>query len=114
MYIDDLAFDRVTMKRVRKVLDRARPGSLIDFHSANQFNPRDGFGSCANVYLEHFPYVNRLWYGEYFDPNSPPDFWLTELSGIPFGADGRDAPGRREPVAGDALRHDQPHVLSGQ
>ena len=88
LYIDDLAFDRVTMKRVRKVLDRARPGSLIDFHSANQFNPNDGFGSCANVYLEHFPYVNRLWYGEYFDPNSPPDFWLTELSGIPFGVMG--------------------------
>ncbi|MCX6921955.1 MAG: DUF6067 family protein, partial [Verrucomicrobia bacterium] len=85
LYIDDLAFDRVTMKRMRKVLDRARPESLIDFHSANQFNPRDGFGSSANVYLEHFPYINRLWFGEYFDPNSPPDFWLTELSGIPFG-----------------------------
>ena len=85
LYIDDLAFDRLTMKRVRKVLDRDRPGSLIDFHSANQFNPRDGFGSCANVYLEHFPYLNRLWFGEYFDPNSPPDFWLIEMSGIPFG-----------------------------
>ena len=85
LYLDDLAYDRVTMKRVRKVLDRERPGSLIDFHSASQFGPRDGFGSCANVYLEHFPYINRLWFGEYFDPNSPPDFWLIELSGIPYG-----------------------------
>jgi len=85
LYIDDLAFDRTTMKRVRKVLDRNRPGSLIDVHSANQYDPHDGFGSCANVYLEHFPYINRLWFGEYFDPNSPPDFWLTELSGIPYG-----------------------------
>jgi len=85
LYIDDLAYDRTTMKRVRKVLDQGRPGALIDFHSANQFDPHDGFGSCANVYLEHFPYLDRLWFGEYFNPDSPPDFWLIEMSGIPFG-----------------------------
>ncbi len=85
LYIDDVAFDRLTMKRVRKVLDRGRPGALIDLHSANQYNPRDGFASSANLYLEHFPYLNRLWFGEYFDYNSQPDYWLTEISGLPFG-----------------------------
>ena len=86
LYIDDVAFDRTTMKRVRKILDRTRPGALIDLHSANQYNPRDGFASSANLYLEHFPYINRLWFGEYFDYfNSPPDYWLIEVSGIPFG-----------------------------
>lgn len=85
IYIDDVAFDRTTMKRVRKVLDRSRPAALIDLHSANQFNPRDGFANSANLYLEHFPYLNRLWFGEYFDYNSSPDFWLIEVSGIPFG-----------------------------
>jgi hypothetical protein len=85
LYIDDVAFDRTTMKRVRKVLDRNRPGALIDLHSANQFNERDGFANSANLYLEHFPYLNRLWFGEYFDYGSPPDFWLIEVSGIPFG-----------------------------
>jgi len=86
LYIDDVAFDRTTMKRVRKVLDRNRPGPLIDLHSANQFNPRDGFASSANLYLEHFPYINRLWFGEYFDyAGAPPDYWLVEISGIPFG-----------------------------
>jgi len=86
LYIDDVAFDRTTMKRVRKILDRNRPGPLIDLHSANQFNPRDGFASSANLYLEHFPYINRLWFGEYFDySGSPPDYWLVEISGIPFG-----------------------------
>jgi hypothetical protein len=64
LYIDDVAFDRLTMKRVRKVLDRNRPDALIDLHSANQYNVRDGFGSSANLYLEHFPYLNRLWFGE--------------------------------------------------
>jgi hypothetical protein len=85
LYLDDVAFDRLTMKRIRKVLDRGRPGSLIDLHSANQYNIRDGFANSANLYLEHFPYINRLWFGEYFDYDSPPDFWLTEVSGIPFG-----------------------------
>ena len=85
LYIDDLAFDRTTMKRVRKVLDRGRPAALIDLHSANQYNPRDGFANSANLYLEHFPYINRLWFGEYFDPDSPPDFWFVEMSGIPYG-----------------------------
>ena len=85
LYIDDVAFDRTTMKRVRKVLDRNRPNALIDLHSANQYNPRDGFASSANLYLEHFPFLNRLWFGEYFDYNAAPDYWLTEISGIPFG-----------------------------
>jgi hypothetical protein len=85
LYIDDVAFDRTTMKRVRKILDRGRSGALIDLHSANQYNPRDGFASSANLYLEHFPFLNRLWFGEYFDYNSAPDYWLVEISGIPFG-----------------------------
>ncbi|MFN8581000.1 MAG: DUF6067 family protein [Gemmatimonadaceae bacterium] len=85
LYIDDVAFDRTTMKRVRKVLDRGNPGALIDLHSANQYNPRDGYASSANLYLEHFPFLNRLWFGEYFDYDSKPDYWLVELSGIPFG-----------------------------
>jgi hypothetical protein len=85
LYIDDVAFDRTVMKRLRKILDRSKKGALIDLHSANQFNPRDGFANSANLYLEHFPYINRLWFGEYFDYDSPPEFWLVEVSGIPFG-----------------------------
>jgi len=85
LYIDDLAFDRTTMKRARKILARNRPGSLIDLHSANQYNERDGFASSANLYLEHFPFIDRLWFGEYFDYGSSPDYWMVELSGIPFG-----------------------------
>ncbi len=85
LYIDDVAFDRTVMKRVRRILDAGGPGQLIDLHSANQFNPRDGFANSANLYLEHFPYLDRLWFGEYFDYGSAPDFWLVEVSGIPFG-----------------------------
>ncbi|MBX7127051.1 MAG: hypothetical protein K1X47_15250 [Cyclobacteriaceae bacterium] len=85
IYLDDVAFDRTTMKRVRRVLASERGPGIIDLHSANQYNKRDGFNNSANLYLEHFPYLNRLWFGEYFDYDKAPDFWLVEVSGIPFG-----------------------------
>jgi len=85
LYIDDVCYDRSVMKRARKVLDRGRPGSTIDVHSWNHFNDRAGYASCANLYMEHFPYVDRLWFGEGFDYNRPPEYWLVEISGIPFG-----------------------------
>lgn len=88
LYIDDLAFDRMSMKRVRKILNRTNPSAMIDLHSANQFNPKDGFANSANLYLEHFPYLDRLWFGEYFDYDLPPEFWMVEVSGIPYGTMG--------------------------
>lgn len=86
IYLDDVAFDRVTMKRVKRVLTRDNHPGIIDLHSANQYNKSDGFINSAVLYMEHFPYLNRLWFGEYFDyENNSPDFFLTEVSGIPFG-----------------------------
>jgi hypothetical protein len=84
IYIDDLAFDRTTMKRIRKVLDK-RPDPFIDLHSANQFNYNDGFVNSAFLYLEHFPYLDRLWFGEYFKYENKPDYWMVEVSGLPYG-----------------------------
>jgi hypothetical protein len=86
IYLDDVAFDRVTMKRVKRVLTNNGHPGIIDLHSANQYNKSDGFNNSANLYMEHFPYLNRLWFGEYFDyEKNDPDFFLTEVSGIPFG-----------------------------
>ena len=100
VYIDDLAFDRTTMKRIRKILDRANPGALIDLHSANQYNVRDGYANSANLYLEHFPYLDRLWFGEYFNYDFPPEFWLVEVSGIPYGLMGEMLEGGGNPWRG--------------
>lgn len=85
VYLDDVAYGRTTMKRVRKVLSqRHRP--LIDLHSCSQYNEGDGFASSANLYLELMPYVDRLWFGENFDYESTdPVYWLLESSGIAFG-----------------------------
>jgi hypothetical protein len=85
IYLDDIAFDRITMQRIRRVLAHDRPHPMIDLHSANQYDQNDGYASSANLYLENLPYVDRLWFGEYFDYNSEPDYWLTEISGIPYG-----------------------------
>jgi hypothetical protein len=101
LYLDDVAFDRTTMQRVRKVLDRHRPGALIDLHSATQYDPADGFASSANLYMEYFPYINRLWFGEGFDyDTTPPDYWLVEMSGIPFGLMGEMLQGGGNPWRG--------------
>ena len=85
LYLDDIAFSRETVKRMVSVLQRHRSEVVIDLHSANQYNPRDGFANSALLYMEHLPFVSRLWFGEYFEYDRDADYWLTEVSGLPFG-----------------------------
>jgi hypothetical protein len=35
--------------------------------------------------MAHFAFLDSIWFGEGFSPNYPPDQWLVEMSGIPFG-----------------------------
>ena len=100
LYIDDVAYDRTVMKRVRKILDRARPGCLIDLHSWNHFNQRAGHACCLNLYMAHLPYFDRIWIGEERNYNTPPDYWLIEISGIPFGVMGDMLQGGGNPWRG--------------
>jgi hypothetical protein len=85
LYLDDIAFSRETVKRMVTVLDEHRDEVVIDLHSANQFNVRDGFTNSAMLYMEHFPFITRLWFGEYFEYGLDEDYWMTEVSGLPFG-----------------------------
>ena len=79
IYLDEIAYDRVTMLRSRKVLGDS---GMIDHHS-----DCGGFTkSPATNYMELYPFINRLWYGEGFDyDTSEADYWLTEISGLPSG-----------------------------
>jgi hypothetical protein len=88
LYLDDIAFSRTTVKRIASVLSEHRESFVIDLHSANQYNDRDGFTNSAFLYMEHFPYISRLWFGEYFEYDLAPDYWMTEVSGLPFGLTG--------------------------
>ena len=56
--------------------------------------------SPANKYMEHFPYINSLWFGEGYDYNESPDYWLVEISGIPFGLYGEMLEGGGNPWRG--------------
>jgi hypothetical protein len=85
LYLDDIAFSRETVKRIVTVLNEHRDEVVIDLHSANQYNVRDGFTNSAMLYMEHFPFISRLWFGEYFEYDREEDYWMTEVSGLPFG-----------------------------
>jgi hypothetical protein len=89
IYIDDCSMDRTTIRRARKVLDRSRPDANIDMHSWDHYNPYAGWASCVNLYMDLLPYIDQLWIGEARNYNTPPDYWLTEISGIPFGLPGQ-------------------------
>jgi len=79
LYLDEIAYDRITMFRAKKVLGAGR---LVDHHSdQNGFTP-----SPTMNYLELFPFIDSLWYGEGFNYEAAsPAFWLTEMSGLPHG-----------------------------
>ena len=100
LYLDGIGYDRQIMKRVRKVMDRARPGCLIDFHCGNHFGFRDLRINNACEFMELFPYIDSLWFGEGFSYDETPDYWLVEMSGIPFGLFGEMLGGSGNPWRG--------------
>ena len=81
IYMDDVCFDRTVMKRMRRIIEKYRPGAVVDLHSNTGYSK-----GPMNQYTEFFPYVDRLWFGESFryDEMSP-DTWFVTFSGIPFG-----------------------------
>lgn len=89
LYLDGIGYDREIMKRVYRVMKRVNPNSRIDFHSGDNWSPpwlaEPPLSSPANEYMEHFPFIDTLWFGELYDYTLPPDYWLVEVSGIPFG-----------------------------
>ena len=91
LYLDGIAYGREIMKRVRKTMDTAKQGCLIDFHSGNDyldyFWRTQSHRRCAvTYYMELLPYMDRLWLGEGYDyENYSQDWFMTEVAGIPFG-----------------------------
>ncbi len=81
LYLDDVAYDRRMLKRMRKAMDGVKPGCIIDLHSNTGFSK-----GPVTQYMEFFPYINKIWFGESFNYDEmPPENWLVEVSGIPFG-----------------------------
>jgi hypothetical protein len=76
LYLDGVTFDRESFVRVRKTLVRQKPESLIDSH-----------GSPAEV-IDFIGFVDSIWFGEGADYSREDAYWLTAVSGIPFGVPG--------------------------
>lgn len=85
VYIDDSALDHQTLQRARRILDTDGKRRLIDIHSWNHMNEWAGYANSIQLYLELLPYVDQTWLGEGFEADNTADFWLVEMSGIPFG-----------------------------
>ncbi len=85
IYIDDTLNGRISLRRARKILERNRPCPNIDMHSWNHFNEMAGWENNLILYLPLLPYLDNLWIGEARNYDFPPDYWLVEVSGIPFG-----------------------------
>lgn len=81
LYLDDVSYDRRILKRMRKILDRTKPGCMMDLHSNTGFSK-----GPATQYTEFFPFLDKLWFGESFIYDEMPAAnWLVEVSGVPFG-----------------------------
>ena len=114
LYIDDVAFDRLTMKRVRKVLDRQQAGR-VDRPALGQPVQRP-----RRVRQQRQPLSRAL-------PLPRPALVRRVLRlqlrarlladrdlGHSVRPDGRDAAGRRQPVARHGVRHDRAAALGGR
>jgi len=105
VYLDDVSFNRNMLKRMRKVMDEVKPGCILDLHSNTGFSK-----GPAIQYTEFFPYLDKLWFGESFKYDEmPPENWLVEVSGIPFGHMGDMLHGGGNPwrgmIYGMTVRH---------
>ena len=86
LYLDGMGYDRHIMRRIRRVMNAAKPDCDIDIHNGNEHSPYYKYDISNCIYMEHFPYANSLWNGEGFDcENSSADNFFTEMCGIPFG-----------------------------
>jgi hypothetical protein len=100
IYLDDVSYDRTVMKRARKLLDTDPRGGLIDLHSWNELNGMAGHASCALVFMDSFPFVDRLWFGEGHHYSEAAEQTLVAISGIPYGMMGEMLEGGGNPWLG--------------
>ena len=84
IYYDGINFDRRSMQRVRKVLNKgagARGSPLVDMHTGDN----GPVAPAATRYLSHFAYADSAWNGEGFNWSRGPVYWLVSVSGFIHG-----------------------------
>ena len=94
LYLDDSSLSAEGFRRLHRIFRKYRKKDpILDFHAWNPFpfHRKRDFGNCSVVYrdMEKLPYMTDLWLGESFDYEAAsPEYYLTEISGLPFGLTG--------------------------
>ncbi len=83
LYLDGIGYGRDIMKRVARTMASLRPDYRINAHCSDLYE-MDKI-SVMNHNMEHLPYVTDTWLGEAYQYSKSPDYYLIEISGIPFG-----------------------------
>lgn len=85
VYIDDTSLGRKGFQRAHRIFEAAGKPLLADMHSWSHMQDLAGNTPSLYCFMQNLPYYHRLWLGEGFNYDTPPDYWLVEISGIPFG-----------------------------
>ncbi len=87
IYLDGVGFGRDIARRLVRIMYSNDPNFQLELHLADPWHrPGESFPSSAiQKHLEHIPYMRHLWLGEYFNYSRKPDYFMTEVSGLPFG-----------------------------
>lgn len=106
LYLDDSSLSAEGFRRVHRIFRKYRKcDPILDFHAWNPFpfHRKRDFGNCSVVYrdMAKLPYMTDLWLGESFDYEAAfPEYYLTEISGLPFGLTGEMLRGGGNPWRG--------------
>ncbi len=93
LYLDGIGYDRVILRRAAQVMANERPDYRINFHAMDNFDWSHTETGNLSLHMEHLPFLSDLWLGEMYDYSAAPDYWLTEISGLPFGLTGEQLNG---------------------
>jgi hypothetical protein len=85
---DGLNYPRHTMARLRKVTESCRGNQTIfNMHGGDSFGKAATGRHLSTVvkYMAHYTFIDSLMDGEQFNYTEGADYYLLELSGLPFG-----------------------------
>ena len=90
LYLDDTSLTREGFQRLIRVFRAVRGcDPILTLHSWNSFNDtRLFYGNSSPVLrdMAFYPFLTSLWLGESFDYEAAsPEYYLSEISGLPFG-----------------------------
>ena len=86
LYFDETTLTRKSFQRMRKILHDNQVEGYIDYHCWNPYNELAGMTSAIYRDMDIYAHFDGFWLGEGMKYDEEDfDYWLVEISGIPFG-----------------------------